>query len=95
MAIQAVTDFIKGFDEVKDFFLYGYCFWFSVILANRFYGEIWYLPVENHFVCKIDGNYYDVTGRVQPTNVIYRWADYPDEIEKARIIKDCIKKERI
>ncbi len=88
-------EFIKGFSDASDLFLHGYCYWFAVILANRFHGEIWYLPIENHFVCKINGFYYDVTGKIQPENVIHRWSDYTEEIEKKRIIRDCVNKEKI
>ena len=95
MALQTVIDFIEGFSEARNLFLNGYCYWFAAILANRFRGEVWYLPIENHFVCRIDGFYYDITGKVQPDGVIYRWSEYPDEIEKKRIIRDCVNKEKI
>ena len=89
-----VVEFIQGFSDAKELFLCGYCYWFAVILANRFHGEIWYMPIENHFICRIDGFYYDVTGRMRPENIVYRWSDYPDELEKKRIIRDCVNKEK-
>lgn len=93
--MKKILEFIKGFEPVKDFFLYGYCYWFAVILSQRFGGEIWYLPIENHFICKIDDRCYDVSGEVIPRRVVFKWDKYPDELEKRRIIRDCINKENI
>lgn len=92
--MNEVLDFIKGFEPARDLFLYGYCYWFAMILSQRFKGKIWYMPVENHFVCAIKGRYYDAGGEVIPKRTkMCLWDCYPDEIEKARIIRDCINKE--
>lgn len=92
---EVVLDFIKGFESAKQLFLYGYCYWFAVILSQRFDGEIWYLPIPNHFICKINNRFYDVEGEVNPPRVKYKWNRYPDQLEKARIIRDCINKENV
>ena len=36
----------------------GNCWWFAEILCVRFRGEIWYNPVDNHFVTKIGRHWY-------------------------------------
>ena len=72
-------------------FTQGCCYWFSYILHTRFpNSSIMYDPVENHFVIKIGDKLYDITGGVTNNYKVVDWSTYPDEIEKQRIIRDCI-----
>ena len=65
---QEILSFIDGFnrygDQIEDLFLNGYCFYFAIILKNRFPGQIFYDPVEGHFVTLIGDDFYDITGCV-------------------------------
>lgn len=94
MIDQEVLDFIKGFDSVKDFFLFGYCYWFARILEERFFGVICYLPIKNHFIVRIHNEYYDASGKVKPDEKVYTWATYqykyPSECRS--IVRGCINK---
>ena len=93
--MDKVISFIDKFKfaykgELEFVFTSGNCYYFAVILKERFGGEIYYLPIDNHFVCKIDKEYYDITGKAGFNEKPYKWDSYPDELEKKRIIRDCI-----
>lgn len=90
-----VLRFIEHFREAREVFLHGMCYWFAVILRDRFDGLIFYLPVENHFVTWIDGSFYDARGPVEPDEAPVLWDVYAkrDPKHTARIVKDCILKE--
>ena len=92
-----IEKFIKKFkfchaNEVEDLFMHGNCYYFAVILKENFNGEIYYLPVENHFICKIDKEYYDITGKAKFSEPPYKWKDFKnfDELLYKRIVRDCI-----
>ena len=99
-----VEDFIEGFKkyhpgEITDLFLNGYCYWFSVILDNRFnhMGTIMYIPIYNHFCYKLFDKLYDITGIITDEEMISlatSWKIYKekDDKEADRIIIDCIMK---
>lgn len=95
-----VIKFINNFkklhtDEIEDCFLYQNCYWFAYILANRFNGEIYYLPISNHFCCLINHLLYDIRGCISDVielNFTTSWDDFQIEepMESKRIIRDCI-----
>ena len=95
---RKVKSFIKEFSDfgkqVKKCFTNGNCYYFAEILKTRFNGEIMYAPIENHFICKIDNNVYDINGEYKPKEKLYRWRDYQriEPLESKRIIKNCIMK---
>lgn len=83
--------------EIEELFSLGYCYWFAVILSQRFSGEICYLPIENHFITRIDGRYYDIKGIYNPKEEVYSWKEW-QEIEPSNsriVIRDCINKEEV
>lgn len=48
--------------EIEDCFSNGYCYYFAIILKERFpEGEIFY-NITNHFVFKYNNEFYDITG---------------------------------
>ena len=79
--------------ELEEVFTEGNCYYFALILSDRFDGEIYYLPIDNHFVCKIEDKLYDITGKVKTKETAIPWVVYKktDELEAKRIIRDCIK----
>ena len=92
-----VLNFINRFtNEGKssgtiDTFTSGCCYWFSYILHNRFPdSNIMYDPVANHFVTRIGNDVYDITGVVTGKYELELWDTYDDELEKRRIIRDCV-----
>lgn len=97
MKKEDILNFISKFTKfnekaITECFTLGNCFWFALILKERFCGKIYYMPVDNHFVTKIDDNYYDITGEVKPTPSIYLWEEYmkSEPLDSRRVIGDCI-----
>lgn len=98
--IEVVSKFIEDFKsmhpkEIEDLFSYGYCYWFAKILADRFDGEIRYLPIKNHFFTRIAGEDYDISGHISHHNEEdFNWIFYQSIEPKGsiRIIRDCILK---
>lgn len=73
-------------------FTSGNCYYFALILKERFGGQIYYLPIANHFICKIENEYYDITGKASMNESPILWTEYMtyDKIASSRIIRDCI-----
>lgn len=49
---------------VIECFTNGCCYWFAVILRQRFKGKIVYDPVIGYFACKIGDAVYDIRGNI-------------------------------
>lgn len=61
-----IEDF-KSFDEhhvMESTFLNGYCYDFAYMLQRTYGGDIVFIKKDCHFVLRIDGKYYDITGEV-------------------------------
>lgn len=90
-----VVDFIMHFQNLGtiDTFTNGCCYWFAVILKERFQGTIMYNPIDNHFATLINGFLYDITGQISRDGW-EEWDEYKklDELETERIYKYCIAK---
>lgn len=93
---EEVLKFIDALRSVHkeamiDVFSNGCCYWFAVILCDRFDGEMYYLEVENHWITKIGDRFYDVTGEVSGDNA-ERWSEFvlKDEALTKRLYRDCI-----
>lgn len=71
-----VKEFIRRFCRYEEnrvleqTFTEGMCYYFAIILQERFGGEILYDKVENHFVTLIKGKLYDITGNVTNMYVV-------------------------
>lgn len=96
---EFIESFKSGFDkkEIEDCFLYGNCWYFSLILMNRFESlnpEVYYDPVMNHFVTKIEDKFYDISGEVSNNNKYESWVEFKKK--EPNIVKqienDCILK---
>lgn len=95
MRRKRIDGFLKRFHENADVdttFTNGCCYWFSFILAERFFwcARIMYDQVANHFGTEIDGRVYDVTGDVTEKYDWEPWNDLEDTKLKERIKRDCI-----
>ena len=101
--INRVLNFINLFysPETVDKFTCGLCYWFAHILYYRFSGEfsdvaIMYDGIVNHFVTRIGGRVYDITGDVTdkyPDVVPWEEAVLKEDYNIRAIIRDCILKE--
>lgn len=90
-----VNQFISYFNESRNLFLNGMCYYFALILKERFGGEICYSPVDNHFFSRIGNRLYDASGDVTDIYTVFiPWDEYIniDPIHADRIIKSCILK---
>lgn len=73
----------------------GNCYFFAQILHLTFGGDIYYDPIDGHFLCLIDNNFYDWTGlknySQEEINLFYKWNELfsIDPIYYNRIIRDC------
>ena len=92
-----ILHFIQRFhnynDKVTDVFTNGCCYYFARDLLFRFSrdgAEIMYDPIACHFGTKIHDRVYDITGDVTDAYGWTSWNDFGDELNKARIIMDCI-----
>lgn len=90
-------------DEVLEFihrrfkkdcnWLDGNCYYFAIILKDRFPdGRIYYDVLDGHFVYFYDGLYYDWQGIVHESMYYIPWNNFEkyDALQKQTIIRDCI-----
>ena len=93
MLHEEIIDFINRRFSKDCHWCDGNCYWFAVILTQRFpYLDILYLPVENHFVAGVSGVYYDWTGEITPEEDIILWDNMQsyDSLLYERIVRDCL-----
>ena len=99
--MNTVEKFINKFkylnpSAAEDLFLYGDCYYFAIILKERFpEAIIKYMVIKNHFIADIDGRLYDIRGDITDIineDYIIEWSDMElyDELVYQRIIRDCI-----
>lgn len=100
--MNMVENFINKFKSLhpsaaEDLFLYGDCYYFAIILKERFPDAIIkYLLIDNHFIVEINEQLYDIRGDITyivDTNQLINWSDMEscDALLYKRIIRDCIK----
>ena len=92
---ENILQFIKKFsdfgNQVVECFTKGNCFWFAMVLAMEFAGEIYYDPIVGHFATMIDGVLYDITGAVKNTSDFVSVEEIrKDELLWARLQRDCV-----
>lgn len=89
-----VLDFInKRFKKDCDW-LTGNCYYFTLILKDRFpEGHIYYDVINGHFVFAYKCYIYDWTGIIKNVDgILIRWEDFNsyDPLQRERIVRDCI-----
>ena len=92
---ENILRFIKKFsdfgNQVVECFTKGNCFWFAMVLAMEFAGEIYYDPIVGHFATTINGVMYDITGVVKNTSDFVSLEEIrKDELLCARLRRDCV-----
>ena len=93
--LKFINDFVSFSPEIlKNVFYNGYCYWFALILAERFKGEIWFNPTIVHFATKINNTLYDINGIVETNNDWISWEEFQWTRQEAvkSIVDSCIKK---
>lgn len=107
--LHFINSFKQPFKEAIEFTFYrGQCYWFALILATRFKGDVWFNSKIVHFAARIDGVLYDIYGKIEPgicpidktldgseANWI-NWGDFQIDNHDAveQIVDSCIKKTR-
>jgi len=91
-----VNNFKKGFnvEETEKLFTQGNCYHFAIILHNIFrFTEIVHDNIDNHFMVRYEGIYYDITGIVE--GVVDDKISTITELENedplyfSRLMRDC------
>lgn len=71
----------------------GNCYYFSIILKDRFpSGKILYDVINGHFIFLYNNQYYDWTGCIQPDGYLVEWDKFDeyDSLQKKIIVRDCL-----
>lgn len=88
-----ILDFINRRWQINANWLDGNCYWFAHILVTRFSElEIYYLPVQGHFVAGNGIVFYDWTGVVVTDEEPLALSDIKqtDPLWYQRLVRDCI-----
>ena len=89
MEYDEVIDFIKRRFENDCNWKNGNCYYFAIILKDRFNdGEIFYDVMDGHFIFCHNGTFYDWSGKINPTNYLINWNHFDeyDNLQKERIL---------
>ena len=89
---EQILDFIKRRWTKDSHWTDGNCLWFANILKLRFPEvEIYYLPIEGHFIVGFEGQFYDWTGHLLLEEKPYLFSDIKesDPPYYNRLIRDC------
>lgn len=88
-----ILDFIKRRFSINCNWLDKNCYYFSLILKDRFpQGCIYYDVIDGHFLFRYKNEYYDWTGLMEPKGVLIKWDEFDkyDALQKQVIVRDCI-----
>lgn len=91
---DSVLGFIRGRFPTDCHWLDGNCYYFALILADRFpKGKIVYDVIDGHFACEIGGLMYDWSGVVKESG-LHKWVEWDkfieyDSLQFERVVKDC------
>lgn len=91
--MDIVTAFINRRFKTDCHWLDGNCYYFSLILSDRFPGGcIYYDVILGHFVYFYEGKYYDWSGETQPEGYLVEWSKFDeyDSLQKNSIIEGCL-----
>lgn len=93
--MNKVLDFIHRRFPIDCHWLDGNCYYFALILLDRFpLGKILYDVIDGHFVCEIDGVKYDWSGNVDESGQ-HHWVEWDkfyeyDDLQHERVVRDCL-----
>lgn len=91
--MSEIQEFIQRRFQSDCNWLNGNCYYFSLILKDRFPGGlIYYDVIDGHFIFKYLERYYDWSGEIHPEGCLVEWDKFEqyDSLQKQVIIRDCI-----
>ncbi len=91
--MDSIVEFISRRFSNDCSWISGNCYYFSIILKDRFpNGIIYYDVINGHFIFKYNDNFYDWTGKINPDGYLVEWDQFDkyDSLQRQRIILDCI-----
>lgn len=91
---EEILIFIHKRFPINCSWLEGNCYYFAVILKERFQcGQIYYDIIDGHFVWGCNGKYYDWTGEIKPKGKLIPWRIFKqyDKIQYEVIMRDCVR----
>ena len=91
--MSEILDFISRRWKKDANWLDGNCYWFAYILHTRFPQlQIYYVPIDGHFVCGDGMNFYDWTGLVllDESPMLLSDIEKQDPLWFSYIVRDCI-----
>lgn len=91
--MDEIIEFIKRRFPTDCNWTTGNCYYFSLILKDRFpTGAIFYDVIYGHFIFKYKNKYYDWTGEIRPEGYLVEWDKFDeyDSLQKKVIIRDCV-----
>lgn len=91
MSKERILQFIVAFEEMRDGFLNGKCYWFAKILETEFGGTLYYDDIMNHWATMIDGVLYDASGEISAKGFML-WSEMEafDKAHYERLKEYCI-----
>ena len=95
MEENEVLEFIHRRFPIDCHWLDGNCYYFALILLDRFpMGKILYDVIDGHFVCQIDGVKYDWSGIADESGK-HHWVEWDkfneyDDLQHERVVRDCL-----
>lgn len=88
-----ILDFINRRFKDDCNWISGNCYYFSLILKDRFpKGDIYYDVINGHFLFKYQDTYFDWEGVNTDCYKVIKWNEFDkyDSLQKRSIIRDCI-----
>ena len=102
---EEILDFIKNFQNegtIKTF-TEGCCYWFAMILDEwckcnpiKSQHRIMYNQIDGHFSCEINGELFDITGKIDYNGNWVPWVDWymSEPSYREVVVRDCILKSK-
>ena len=91
--MDEVEKFIeKRFGDTDAHWTDGNCYWFAQILIMRFpYLQLYYLPIEGHFVAGTPSRWYDAKGKnfSKEKPMLFEEIKKTDPLWAEHVLRDC------